>query len=80
MPPDSSSWARPFVPKGTMDDTTYDDRMGVLCDPQTSGGLLIALPRKEADDYLRAFQELSGRDAAVVAEIVDGPPGMIFIR
>ena len=73
-------WARPFVPKGTMDDVTYDDRMGVLCDPQTSGGLLIALPKKEADDYLRAFRELSGRDAAVIAEIVDGPSGMIFIR
>lgn len=77
---DVVEWARDFVPKGTLSDTEYDDRMGVLCDPQTSGGLLIALPRKEADDYLRAFKELSGRDAAVVAEIVDGPQGMIFIR
>lgn len=77
---DVVEWARSFVPQGTMDDVTYDDRMGVLCDPQTSGGLLIALPKAEAEKYLDAYKELSGRSAAIVAEIVDGPDGMIFIR
>ena len=77
---DVIEWARSVVAKGTMDDVTYDDRMGVLCDPQTSGGLLIALPADQADDYLRRFRELSGRDAALVAEVVDGPAGRIFIR
>ena len=77
---DVIEWARAFVPRGTMDDVTYDDRMGVLCDPQTSGGLLISLPAAQADDYLAAFKSLTGRDAAVIAEVVDGPGGYIFVR
>ena len=77
---DVIEWSRSFVPQGTMDDMTYDDRMGVLCDPQTSGGLLIALPKKEADTYLKNFKDLTGRDAVVVAEVFDGPAGKIFIK
>lgn len=77
---DLVSWASEFVKQGTMDDITYDDRMGVLCDPQTSGGLLISLPAENADAYLRAFKERTGHDAAVVADIFDGPAGMIFVR
>jgi len=77
---DVIEWSRAFVPQGTMDDMTYDDRMGVLCDPQTSGGLLIALPKKEADTYLQEFKKRSGHDAVVVAEIFDGPAGKIFIK
>ena len=77
---DVTEWASAFIPRGRMDEVTYDDRMGVLCDPQTSGGLLIALPKKEANDYLKAFKDRSGRDAAVIAEIVDGPCGTIFVR
>lgn len=77
---DVIEWSRAFVPQGTMDDMTYDDRMGVLCDPQTSGGLLLALPRKEADTYLQEFKKRTGHDAVVVAEVFDGPPGKIFIK
>lgn len=77
---DIVTWASDFVKQGTMDDITYDDRMGVLCDPQTSGGLLISLSAADVDAYLSAFRELTGREAAVVADIVDGPAGMIFVR
>ena len=77
---DVVNWACNFVKQGTMDDITYDDRMGVLCDPQTSGGLLIALSPKEVDTYLENFRRLTGREAAVIGEIVDGPAGVIFIR
>ena len=77
---DVIDWARDFIPQGIMDDTTYDDRMGVLCDPQTSGGLLVSLPRAQADAYLEAFERLAGHKAAVIAEVVDGPRGYVFIR
>ena len=77
---DVMEWASEFVKKGTMDDITYDDRMGVLCDPQTSGGLLIALTPKEAETYLENFKKLTGRDAAIIAEIINGPGGVIFVR
>ncbi len=77
---DVVEWAKDFIPQGRMDEFTYDDRMGVICDPQTSGGLLISLPKNEADNYLKAFKRLSGHDAAVIAEIFDGPSGTIFVR
>ena len=77
---DVVEWASEFVKKGRMDDITYDDRMGVLCDPQTSGGLLIAMTPKDAEVYLRNFREITGRDAAIIAEVVDGPGGVIFVR
>lgn len=77
---DTMEWASKFVKKGRMNDVTYDDRMGVLCDPQTSGGLLIALTPQEADIYLKRFKELTGREAAIIAEIIDGPGGVIFVR
>jgi selenide,water dikinase len=77
---DVIEWSRSFVPKGTMDEMTYDDRMGVLCDPQTSGGLLISLPKEEAETYLQEFKKRAGRDAVVIGEIFDGPAGKIFIK
>ena len=77
---DVIEWARNFVPQGTMNDVVYDARMGVLCDPQTSGGLLIALPKDQASDYIARFKELSGREAVIVSEVFDGPAGKIFIR
>ena len=77
---DTMEWASAFVKKGRMDDITYDDRMGVLCDPQTSGGLLIALTPAEAKTYQQNFKELTGREAPIIAEIIDGPGGVIFVR
>ena len=73
-------WARPFVRKGTLPADEYDNRMGVLCDPQTSGGLLVALAPDDARAYSREFERLSGRPPSVIGEIVDGPPGTVFMR
>lgn len=73
-------WAEEFVRKGTLDDEEYNDRMGVLCDPQTSGGLLISLPRKDAEAYENRFEELLGRKPYCIGEVVDGPEGVIFMR
>ena len=36
-------WARAFVRQGGLGDEEFENRMGVLCDPQTSGGLLVAV-------------------------------------
>ena len=43
------------------------DRSDVLFDPQTSGGLLVALPADEADEYVSRLREL-GQPAAVVGQ------------
>jgi len=73
-------WARPFVRKGTMSETVYDDRMGVLCDPQTSGGLLLAVPPEQADTFAEAFEQIVGRAPARIGTVVDGPRGTLMLR
>jgi selenide, water dikinase len=42
-----------------------------LYDPQTSGGLLVAVPRKRAENVLNALEE-RGASGAVVGEVVEG--------
>lgn len=52
--------------------------MGVLCDPQTSGGLLMAVPGERASELLEA---LVGRGVApaVIGTVVDGAAGAIAV-
>lgn len=73
-------WAEPFVRKGIMDDETYNDRMGVLCDPQTSGGLLVAVAPEQATTFIDAFKTEAGRAPARIGQVVDGPSGVIFVK
>ena len=73
-------WAHPFVKKGLLSDAEYDNRMGVLCDPQTSGGLLVAIPPEQADAFAAAFARRAHREPARIGEVVDAPAGLIFMR
>ena len=77
---DVQDFAQEFVRKGTMNDDEYNDRMGVLCDPQSSGGLLVALPPDQGEAYEKRFEELLGRTPTRIGEITLGPVGTIFIR
>jgi selenide,water dikinase len=48
-----------------------------LFDPQTSGGLLVGVPRDRADDLLRQLHAAGCTDAAIIGEVLppgDGPP------
>ena len=73
-------WARSFVEQGDLDDEEFDNRMGVLCDPQTSGGLLVAVAPVEADAFAAAFESAAGRAPALVGRVQDGAAGTIRIR
>jgi selenide,water dikinase len=55
-----------------------DPRSELLYDPQTSGGLLIAVPGSEAEHLERA---LKARDVPVhpVGRVVEGRPGTITL-
>lgn len=51
-----------------------DWRRGLLCDPQTSGGLLIAVAPDAAPALLERVRAAGFADAAVVGEMRAGPP------
>ncbi len=53
-------FAEGFVDQGSLDDETFDNRMGILCDPQTSGGMLVALSAQDAPLFEQEFEQRSG--------------------
>lgn len=50
----------------------------LLFDPQTSGGLLIALASKDADDLIETLQDL-GIDARIIGDVVGNHTGEIHV-
>ena len=51
----------------------------VLFDPQTSGGLLIALPLKDAEDLVNKMNDGGIEDASIIGEVVTEPKGKILV-
>ena len=51
-----------------------DAERALLTDPQTSGGLLVACAADAVDDVLAIFRNEGFERAAVIGEIVAGPP------
>lgn len=52
----------------------------ILFDPQTAGGLLIALPAGDAETLIRKMHEAGIEEAAVVGEVVAAPKGRIRVE
>jgi selenide,water dikinase len=52
----------------------------VLFDPQTSGGLLIALPEPQASSLLGRMHAARIKEAALVGEVVSEPKGRIIVE
>lgn len=52
----------------------------LLCDAQTSGGLLIALPEDEAEKLLADLILAGIQDACIIGEFIATGKGMISIR
>lgn len=80
-----------FVPVGAHKNRAYREGMtllpegfdpvlrDILFDPQTSGGLLIGCPEKEAKEMVVAMQD-SGIDAAVVGHVVEDVKNMMQLK
>lgn len=51
----------------------------VLCDAQTSGGLLISVASEKANQLMDALQSRNVADAAVIGEIIDDDQGRIHV-
>jgi selenide,water dikinase len=52
----------------------------LLCDAQTSGGLLLAVPARSADDLVTALRARNTLAAAVIGHTTEQHPGRIEIR
>jgi len=52
----------------------------LLFDPQTSGGLLIAVAKNKASRLIDAMHNAGVSDAAIVGEVVNKPKGKILVR
>lgn len=63
-------FAAPFVNQGTLDDEEFDNRMAIICDPQTSGGLLVAVSPDQATTFEETFMQEAGRAPALIGHII----------
>ena len=57
-----------------------DEMLNILFDPQTSGGLLIAVPGKEAEALLQNLHQHGINEAAIIGEVLAEPQGRIIVR
>ena len=74
---DVIAWASPFVEMTISDSVEIRNKMLVLCDPQTSGGMLVSVPFEKADQFAERYAELAGRDATWIGDVAEGTPGVI---
>lgn len=72
-------WAEEFLDADRSNPKAHNDRMSLLCDPQTSGGLLVSIPAEKADEFAQRFFDTAGRPAARIGNVVEGEPGRIRV-
>ena len=81
-----------FVPGGTQRNMEYyrshieqaceisDEMRDILFDPQTSGGLLIAVSGDSADKLVKKMHRSKITDAAIIGRVTNDPKGKIILR
>jgi selenide,water dikinase len=70
------SWIEKFL--HTADGVSKEQIM-VMCDPQTSGGLLMAIDEGKADKLLNRLKD-GGDEAAIIGQVDEGEPGVIKLN
>lgn len=75
-------WAARFeLPEGvSLCEAEADARMALLCDPQTSGGMIVAIASDQADVFAQAFEASLGRMPSRIGEVTAGNPGHILVQ
>ncbi len=61
------------------DDAVSSDQRLILCDAQTSGGLLISVPEERLSQLLSALETRGVETRAIVGHINDGPAGIAHV-
>jgi selenide,water dikinase len=64
----------------TWDEAVPETMRMLLCDAQTSGGLLISTPRERADQLLNELARIGTAAAARIGEVTTGEPGTIQVQ
>jgi selenide,water dikinase len=64
----------------TLDPTITADQQALLCDPQTSGGLLVACDAASVEKILACFHAHGFDHAAVIGEVQHGAAGVSVIN
>jgi selenide,water dikinase len=57
-----------------------DERLLILFDAQTSGGLLISVPEPKAPALLEQMHQEGISEAAIIGEVVAEPKGKIIVK
>jgi selenide,water dikinase len=72
---------RDYVNEAVVFDTEITpDQQVVVCDPQTSGGLLMFVPAEKVDALLKALEEKGVETRAVIGEFVADDHGRIWVE
>lgn len=71
---------RNLKPRAEIDASVTDDDFLLLCDAQTSGGLLVALPQASAEVYASRCRERGALSAAVVGRVVERGEKLLKIK
>jgi selenide,water dikinase len=71
---------RNLKPRTQVEDGVLEEDFLLLCDAQTSGGLLVALPEAQAQSYAARARELGAGAAAVVGRVLEKGPFRLVVR
>ena len=74
---ETADFAQSFVNQGTLDDEEFDVRLAVLSDPQTSGGLLVAVSPQAASAFESACLHHGVATCAPIGKVEQGEAGLI---
>lgn len=73
------AWARGFMDLSSCESGQPDALLSILCDPQTSGGLVVALPADQAEAFASAFERIAGRTPSRIGCVTEGAAGTIAL-
>jgi selenide,water dikinase len=67
-------------PQVELDQALTPETIDILFDPQTSGGLLIAVEKEKADELLNKLREGGIKEAAIIGDVTSEPLGKIIVK
>jgi len=62
-----------------LDSDLPEDVIYLLCDPQTSGGLLISVPQVKTDELMKTLTDANVETVALVGEIIEDKENRIYV-